>query len=280
MSSKAKVSWSTRLGAIGETEIKSRLSYFSNPVKFDLDVGIDFYCELLEDDSPSIPFYVQAKGTEHFDNSWGQSIKKSTIMYWLEQLFPVFLIVYDEDDKNCYWTSIEDKRYLLLDKMRTDKNTIYIKMYKLSILEKGRGKNDEFIRKIQEDLLSIELWRGRPQPKGKEYVKKMPGPPRSQIELLRNKANLRMNLSSLIQHYIRVDDLENAFICCDFLTKFDKSHYNHFVWFARINKLLGKKEEARENYKEALEICEKDRKWPRESMDKLKAAIIKEMESL
>ena len=107
---KAQVPWNTRLGTVGESEVKARLAYFSIPTRYETDPGIDFYCELIENDSPSTPFYVQAKGTEHFDNGWGQSIAKSTITYWLQQEFPVFLIVYNENDGNCYWKSIEDNR--------------------------------------------------------------------------------------------------------------------------------------------------------------------------
>jgi len=280
MYSRPKVPWNNRLGEIGETEIRSRLSYFSIPVKYSFDVGIDFYCELLENSYPSISFYVQAKGTEHFDDNWGKSIKKSTITYWLDKLYPVYLIVYFENDDICYWISIEEKRYFLLEKMNSNKDTIYIKIDKSHILEKGKDKNTDFINKIRDDLVSIGLWQGRPIPKGHEYVKRMPGPPRSKIELIRSKAHLRMNISSLIMHYININDLKNAYICCDFLTKFDKNHYNHFVWFGQINKKLGKKEEAIKSYKEALEICKRDKKWPRDSMNKLISQIEKEMESI
>jgi hypothetical protein len=75
-----QIPWKTRLGMIGETQVKTRLAYFSIPTKYEIDPGIDFYCELLENDSPSLPFYIQAKGTEHFDDNGGQSIRKSTLM--------------------------------------------------------------------------------------------------------------------------------------------------------------------------------------------------------
>ena len=107
VSMKPKVPWTTRLGTIGEAQVKSRLAYFSIATKYETDPGIDFYCELLENDSPSLPFYVQAKGTEHFDDDWGQSIPKSTLVYWLHQPSPVFLMVYYEVQKLCHWMSIE-----------------------------------------------------------------------------------------------------------------------------------------------------------------------------
>jgi tetratricopeptide (TPR) repeat protein len=280
LSSSVKVTWEIRLGKIGETEIERRLACFSIPQRYEIDVGIDFYCELLKDGSPSTPFYVQAKGTEHFDNKWGQSIKKPTIIYWLQQAFPVFLIVYDDNIDNCYWMSIEDLRYTLIEKMsKTRAETIYIKMDRSHILEKGKGKNDEFIGKIKDDLASIELFRGRPQFKGEGYVKAIPSPPRSSLELLRIRINIRMYLYSLVLHYMKTNDLETLYTLCDFLTKFDKSHYNHFVWFGTINRLLGNNEQARRSFEEALRICERDKTWPRESMEKIITQIKREIES-
>ena len=280
MPSSVKVPWETRLGDIGEAEIRSRLAYFSIPTKYDRDVGLDFYCELLEDNSPSTPFYIQAKGTQHFDDNWGQSIKRRTIRYWLQQPFPVFLVVYDENNGNCYWMSIEDYRYILMEKMfKTNTETIYIKMNRSHILEKGKDKNDEFIRKVKDDLDSIELFWGRPKFKGEGYVKIIPSPPRSKIELLRIKENIRQYLYSLIIHYMQHGDLKKAYIPCAFLTEFDKSHYNHFLWFGEINKLLGNTEQAKRSFEEALRICERDKKWPRDSMEKIIAYIKKEIKN-
>jgi hypothetical protein len=274
-----KVPWDQRLGDISEAEIKKRLSYFSIVNKYNLDIGLDFYCELLEDDSPTTSFYVQAKGTEHFDSNWGASIKKSTIRYWLDKLFPVYLVVNDENNRNCYWMSIEDHRYDLLDKLLTGRETVYINMDRNNVLEAGRDRNSSFISKIKDDQLSIALWQGRPRPKGEDYVKKIPSPPRSGIELLRLKANMRMTLYSLVQHYIAGNNLETARLCSQFLADFDKDHYNHFVWLGKINKKLCNSEEAKQNFVQALSICDRDTNWPKESMDKLKEEIQKEIEN-
>jgi len=271
------VPWSTRIGAIGELEIRTRLQYFSLPTKYDLDVGIDFYCELLENDTPTTPFYVQAKGTEHFDDTWGVSIEKSTIVYWLNRGFPVFLIVFDEREGTCYWMSIEDGRYDLLQKLESPSATIYVRMNKANLLEKNL--NLPFVERIRDNLISIEQWRGQAHFKGNGYVKTVPGAPRSDIELSRIRENVRMNMYSLIQHYLQTNDIQGAYNCCEFLVKFDESHYNHFMWFALINKELGKKPIAREYFRRALDICERDKAWPRESMNKLKDTIRKAMES-
>lgn len=220
MSYNVKVPWETRLGDVGELEIRKRLSYFSIPTKYARDVGIDFYCELLEKDLPTIPFYVQAKGTEHFDDNWGASIKKSTIIYWLLRSFPVFLIAYDENAGDCYWMSIEDHRYSLFRKIsKTGSKTVYLKMGKSNILEKGRDTNDKFISKIKEDLNSVKLFQGRPPFKGEGYVRLVPDPPRSNIEFQRTKETIRAGLYSLLIYYFFLQrDLENAYLLGEFLT--------------------------------------------------------------
>ena len=281
MSRSVKVTWETRLGGIGEDIIKSRLRRFSMPSKYETDVGIDFYCELLEDDSPSLPFYVQAKGTEHFDDNWGASIRKTTVIYWLSRPSPVFLIVYDENADKCHWQSIEDLRYSLFEKLsKADSETIYLRIDKQNALEKGKDENKEFIKKIKEDQRLIEQFWGRPRFKGEGYVKTVPDPPRSNLEARLIKENIRGSLYSLLIHYLfQQRDLKNAYPLAEFLTRFDRSHYNHFVWFGQINKELGRKGEARKSFEEALKICERDKKWPKESMKQIKVQIREDIES-
>ena len=278
---KPLIPWTTRLGTVGESAIKSRLAYFSNPTKYEEDVGIDFYCELIESDTPSIPFYVQAKGAEHFDSSWGRSIPKSTITYWLQQQHPVFLVVYDDKTKTCYWMSIEDHRYSLIQQIFTTvKDTIYVKMDKSNTLEQTRDGNELFIAKVHEDSFSIQLFRGRPQFIGQEYVKKIPSPPRSDAELHKIRETVRASLYSLVQHYLRADDLKTAYTYCQFLAKFDIRHYNHFVWLGQIARTFGEVDIARESFEQALKICKADKNWPSDSMQKIIATIEKEMQGL
>jgi tetratricopeptide (TPR) repeat protein len=281
MISSVQFPWERRLGRVGANTIKSFLSYFSktNSVEGDEDIGIDYHCELIEDDHPSITFFVQAKGTEHFKNNWSKGIRKSTILYWLSQKSPVYLIVYDENDRNCYWMSIEDHRYSLFKKLsQKHSKTITIKLDRSHVLERGKNKNHEFIEKIKDDLRSIQQFWGFPQPKGNGYVKIIPSPPRSEWELTQTKENVRMSLYSIIQHYIKKDK-QTALLFCRFLAEFDKSHYNHFFWLGQLNREMGNYEEAIESFKEALRICERDLRWPRDSMKSIIEAIHKEIET-
>jgi len=240
-------SWENRLGKASEHQIQSRLDYFSHTQKLENDLGIDFYCELIEDKTPTYEFYVQAKGTEHFDEQWRASIKKSTIVYWLLKPNPVFLIVYDEPNGICYWMSIEDNRYKLIDKMsKTDGKTISLVLDRTHILEQGKNKNREFTQKIKDNKRLIALFLGQATFKGEGYVKQLPDTPRNQMELIRVRENLRVSLYSLVIYYFNKSDLKTAYSYCEFLAKFDPTgHYNHFVWLGLINLEFGKRDAAR-----------------------------------
>ena len=276
-----QIPWTTRLGTVGESAIQSRLAYFSNPTKYEEDVGLDFYCELIEDDAPSIPFYVQAKGTGHFDSSWGSSIPKSTVTYWLQQQHPVFLVVYEDDTKTCYWMSIEDQRYNLIQRIfTTDGKSVYISVGRSDVLEHTRDGNEVFVAKVIQDAYSVRLFRGRPQFIGGEYVKTIPPPHISIVELHQIRETARACLYSLTHHYLARGDLETAYTYCEFLAEFDKNHYNHFVWLGRIAKALGRPAVAEGAYQQALRVCRADKDWPRESMGRLIASIENEMRGL
>jgi len=98
--------------------------------------------------------------------------------------------------------------------------------------------------------------------------------------LLNLKETIRMNMYSLYQHYMANNDPASAYDLCLFLVKFDRSHYNHFMWLGDLEKRFGRKEPARKSYNEALNICERDKIWPRDSMERLKESIRRAMESL
>lgn len=290
MPSKIIVPWWRRLGEIGESEIRTRLLYFSYPWEPTFDIGIDFYCELAEDGVPSKKFFnVQAKGTQHFDNRWGRSFDKATIDFWLGQPYPVYIIVYDENTRNCYWMSIEERRESLIEKMKSvGKETVYITMDKSNVLKKGR--NDEFIRRIKQDWASsvfrLNLLRGTPQPIGEGYVRRRPLLYLSKelIAIIRDRVRISMNY--LITHYLLVNDVAKAFSLCELLTKFDKGHYDHFVMFGKICASLGRVEEACLSYEQAINICRKDKNWNRlkrpsdPSIEEIIALIEKEMTRL
>lgn len=286
MTSKPMVSESRRVGSSAESEIESRLKNFSIPAKPEPDIGVDFYCQLLEDGSASSNFFgVQAKGTKHFNDYWRRSFKRKTIGLWLQLPFPVFLVVHDENSGNCYWKSIVHNRNSLIEKLRTNNKTISIRMDKSLVLAKGRNENEEFIRKIKEAQSLISLIYGRPQ-FGEGYVRTLPIAYLSTGVVTNLRENIRTSMKFLINNYLLNNDIENAYFLCDFLTRFDKGHYDHFVIFGRINKFLGKKEEARSSFEEAIKICKRDKNWNRlktpsdPSIEEIIASIVKEIETI
>lgn len=278
---KPKVPWTTRLGTIGECQIKVCLSYFSISNKYETDPGIDFYCELLENDSPSLPFYVQAKSTEHFDGHWGVSIPKPTLVYWLYQPAPVFLIVYDDVNKRCYWMPIEEIRYLLIEQIFfTESKTVYVKMDRTHELEQGQHLNQDLINRIKQDTSLVQLFRGQAVFRGDGYVSQLPPTPRSELELVRIKENVRAGLYSLVQHCNTSQDINAAKLYCEFLVEFDLDHYNHFIWLGQINLAEGNHSEAVKNFRRALEICETDKIWPIETLQPIIDDIKEQLEKL
>ncbi len=275
----AQVPWKNLLGAVGEDAVQAHLKYFSISSKYDVDAGIDFYCELIENNSPSIPFYVQAKAVEHFDKTWGRSISKSTIKYWLNQQHPVFLIIYDDETKNCYWMSIEDRRQDFIKKINsTDTDTIYISVDRTNMLEQKKDANVDFVNKIKIDSGSILLFQGRPPFLGNEYVKQVPLAPRTPAELLQIHQNVRASMYSLVRHQLEKGDLEKAYSYCRFLAEFDKNHYTHFVWLGRTAKALNLNDVAQNGYGEAIRLLELDKNWPDDSKRNILSALRAEMQ--
>lgn len=252
------------------------------------DIGIDFVCELLKNDSLSSVFFgVQAKGTRHFGERWRGSFKKSTVAEWLLQPFPIYLIVYDEADKNYYWKSISDAQAYLTEKLKTSNKRIQITVSKsiLNSLSDNKGEN-RLIRKIHEDSRTIGLMRGYPRFIGEGYIKRVPllSLPEGVIDNI--KENIRISILCLINNYLLKGDMNNSYLLCEFLTRLDKSHYDHFLMFGRMNRFVGNKQLAKKSFEEAIEICRRDKNWntlkkPSDpSIEEVISSIEKEIESL
>jgi len=70
----------------------------------------------------------------------------------------------------------------------------------------------------------------------------------------------------LINDSILRDGLQDAYDLCKLLADFDHGHYDHYLKLARVCRELGKKEEAKENYKKAIEICKADPNWDKKRL--------------
>lgn len=258
-----------RRGIGAEAEIKKRLVHFSDLAKPEPDQGIDFICQLSEDFSPISRFFgVQAKGTRQFDKYWRNSFPKSTVERWLRLPFPVFIIVYNESDHNCYWMSVTHNLPSFVTKLqeKVDAKTIRIEMDKSHLLEETGERNADFIEAVKDAHMRISLILGRPE-FGESYVREMRYYILSNQVRTRLRDHIRDNMNYLIYHFLFTKNFEKAYSLCKFLIEFDKSHYDHFLLFARMCHYRGEKEEALRYYDEAIRMLKADKKW-----DKLKSA--------
>ena len=251
------VPWNQRIGDIGESEIEARLRRISTTTKIERDIGIDFYCELLIDNKPFSPFFVQAKSSKHWDGKKGRSIDKGTIVFWLSRPSPLYVLFYDEKDDICYWHSVEKDRYDLIGKIfLTASESVYISFSNDKIFDKG--ENNEFKLQLESDYQSLLSFRGMPQFGGSGYVKTVPPPPRSEYEYDRIKLNARASLYSLIRLHILNKETDDAINLAEAVAKFDQSHHTHFVWLGYLYKDKKEPVSAIENFRQAIDICTKD----------------------
>jgi hypothetical protein len=162
-------------GRSGEYEIASLLSTFSNVMVPDYDFGLDYYCNLLEGNSPSGKFFwVQAKTTQEFDNDiWSDYIDKKTIVLWLRQVFPVYVLVFEQATEKCYWSSVEEHRKEWLEKLSDTNVSIQVIVDKKHILKRNDDKR-EFIKQIKNDLILTNAIHGIPHMIGDGYVRSIP----------------------------------------------------------------------------------------------------------
>ena len=209
-------------GKKGEYEVAGRLCYFSDPRPPMFDVGIDFFCELKENRRLSgRNFYVQVKSTKEFDNHWICSIKKETVLSWLNQKFPVFLIVYEESSGNCYWSSVEDNRQRLIERLPSKAKTVTIRVDRSNILEE-QGNNARLIRKVKTDGIKVNASQGIPEFISEGgYVGIIPALSLNQTARERIAQTVRSGLDYLIYDRILNNDFKQAYTLFGPLALFD-----------------------------------------------------------
>jgi tetratricopeptide (TPR) repeat protein len=260
-----------RRAGSGESYVEARLKSFaqvSRPAHL-FEYAIDFYCRLLQYGKPSNNIFgVEVKSTNQFNNLYSESIDKETVKFWLTQPFPVFVVVYEDSSDNCYWISVEDNRTKWLSKLQNEKKSVTITIDRSQTL--GKNQNVEFIQKIEEDIIRVNAIQGIPQFISRGYE----GYAIGHIPILRLSDEARENVRERIRYgfnYLVNDsvlrnDLKNAYSICKLLADFDHGHYDHYLLLARICREVGRKEEARENYKRAIEICEADPNWDKKRL--------------
>lgn len=256
-----------RLGKSGQYEIASILCSFANCAPQDYDIGIDFFCELLDDDGfPSKKFFwVQAKTSERFEESWSQNIGKETVALWLEQPFPGYIIVCEKSSDSFYWASVEDSREIWQSAFATNSKTIDVVVSRSHVLEKDTKKNADFKSKIAEDTIHLKVTRGIPvfikQGYGSYVFGNVPALRLSDVARENIRGTIRFGFNHLVMNDILQDKFESAYHLCKLLAEFDHGHYDHFLLLAGICRQLGKNDEAKANYETAIRICKEDPNW-------------------
>jgi hypothetical protein len=273
-------------GTSGQLEIKALLSRFSNPMDPAYDLGLDFHCEFLENKKASgIFFWVQAKATEKFTDCWREYIKKDTIVLWLKQQSPVFVLLLETTSDHCYWLSVEDKRDEWLKKMNDKNATIEVVINRQNLLEKN-GENGKFFDTIKRDLILTNANYGIPHMIGEGYVRHIPALRLSDEAVANLRGNIRLGFDYLIYDLLIKQDPNQAYHLARLLCEFDRGHYDHFLVLARICRLLGKRGEARDNYNISIGICKDDPNWNKwkkpedASIEEIIAEIQKELNGL
>ncbi|HLO84262.1 MAG TPA: DUF4365 domain-containing protein [Nostocaceae cyanobacterium] len=105
---------SQRIGQSAADLLKSVFTKFCIviPVPQELDLGIDFICEIMQGEYPTGKlFNIQCKGTEEIEvkgNSITVPISVTTLNYWLLQKNPTFLIIVDCENYIFYWSFPKD----------------------------------------------------------------------------------------------------------------------------------------------------------------------------
>ncbi len=259
-------------GGIGESETEAKLKFFSQvfrPVPL-FEYSIDFYCKLLLKGRPSNKsFWVEVKSTNQVKDAWKKSIRRETALFWLDQLSPVFIAVYDISNDVCYWISVEANRELWTKKLNKNSKSITLKVDKSHVLKKAKDPNSEFIQKIEQDTILVNAANGIPEVFLKGGTGITPGyaffdfPNIELSERARNKfaQRIRFSLNFLIRDHFSRKDLDEAYRLCRILTDFDKAHYDHFELMGDICQQLEKYEEARTNYDFAIKKCKDDPNW-------------------
>jgi tetratricopeptide (TPR) repeat protein len=249
------------MGKIGEHQIASILGDFALISYPEFDIGFDFFCELLEKSQPSGRFFwVQVKTTEKFNEKWSQYIDKKTIKLWLSQFYPVFIILYEKSSDSVYWASVEEKRTEWETRLGDKLNTIEVVVNQSKILKKN-DENLEFKKIVKRDIVLVNAVHGVPRMIGEGYIRSIPVLRLSDVARMNIRHRIRLGLNYLMSDFWIRSNLQEAYELAKLLATFDKDHYDHFLFLARICRQLGRHDEANENYEAAIGVCKRDVNW-------------------
>lgn len=158
-----KRSRSQKIGTSAADLLAAALCESSNvvPVPQDRDLGIDFVCELIDNERPTgLVYFTQSKGTDEAEEDatyFSVSIHVETVNYWLLQPGPVFLFVVDRPKGELYWTFPE--AHLLKKKDWAEAKSITFRVSRANILERTKRPLPEEMLVILRDFVPVGLRR-------------------------------------------------------------------------------------------------------------------------
>ena len=257
-------------GGIGESAAETVLKSFAQvrPLPL-LEYSIDYYCRLKHRGKPLKPFWVEVKSARYVKADWRRSIKRENAIYWLSQLSPVFVFVYDISNDICYWISVEDNRQKWTEKLEKEAKSISLKVVQSQVLRKALCPNIDFIRKIEEDSIHVNTANGIPEvifrggrgtTSGYGFFN-FPNLELSNRAKSNFEQNIRFSLNFLIRDQYSRKEWAEAYRLCKILTDFDRGHYDHFELMGDICCQFGKSREAISYYDKAIDVFQQDPNW-------------------
>jgi hypothetical protein len=262
---------------VGESATEMVLKSFSQvfrPVPL-FEYSIDFYCRLIHKGKPMTPFWVEVKSSKRIKDTWKKSIDREMAIFWLNQLSPVFVVIYDIGKNVCYWVSVEDNRESWGNKLENGAKTITLKIVKSQTLKKPNCSNIDFIQKIKRDTISVGITNGIPEviaKAGKGVTPNYGFFDFPNIELSENAKNnfrqkIRFSLNFLFRDAYSRKAWSEAYEIGKILAIFDKSHYDHFELLGDICGLLGSRNEALSYYDIAIDMFRRDLNWDKNRVE-------------
>ncbi|MEG4579039.1 DUF4365 domain-containing protein [Microcoleus sp. MON1_C5] len=193
---------SQRIGGSAADLLNSVFTNFCNviPVPQDRDMGIDFICELIQEEYPTGKlFNVQCKGTEESEikgDSLRFSIAVTTLNYWLIQPNPTFLVVVDLQTCSFYWSFPKD--FLSsLNKNWQEQQTVTI-----PVPLQNRFEQD--VDALPAQLVSIVNMQASATPRQGDYLGTLT------LEFDRSSSPERMTIKGLMHYYLEGSRIANA----------------------------------------------------------------------
>ena len=283
-----------RSAGVGEsaTEVVLKpLAQVSSPVRLS-EYAIDYICRLYKENKPSNEiFLVEVKTATRLYSKWHRGISRDTIKFWLSQSYPVYIVIYDLQNDVCYWVSVEANREKWIKKLEKGNKSISIRVDGSHILKKAPDPNDDFLKKIEEDAIRLNIFNGIPRilslgGKGIKGIFHFKYPDLgilSDSTRKKFKDTIRYSLYLLVRDGLSKDlqeDLQEAHRLSVILTGYDTAHYENFELRADVCAKIREWAEARDYYNKAISCLKRDLIWDnnRPPGEKSRAELISEIE--